>query len=512
VVVESRFAASPSGPVRYRVDGAGPRDVLLVSDPGEPYGQPGAAAFATFVGSLAAQGIRVVTLLDGPAGEAAGGDRRLAALRAVASAAEVHDAAMVGVATGAPVAAVAASGGEPWLARLILHDTFPAGDRGAWQLTAPEGLETPEASQTGSRTPAMSEEDRQDLAALESQLRRAGSSLEAAQRFWDRFRGATAPSPGSAAAVGSDLATTSLSPDTPPFARSLAPWRDLLGAGAGGLAGLIDELTRLEHHGAAPGSLGAIRVPTWVIEPGSETATATLGMEVAAAIPGARHAGVPGTSRWPWGGEVAGVLIDAIGPGRGGGVVALESAPATRPAERVLATVLFTDIVGSTERLTELGDAAWRELLVRHHAIVRGDLARHGGREVDNAGDGFMAVFEAPARGIRCALAVAADVAEIGLSVRCGLHTGECERIGGKIGGIAVHIGARIAGLAGAGEVLVSGTVRDLVAGSGIEFADRGAVELKGLPGTWPVYEVLAETIAGGAPDPAGQEEVGREH
>jgi class 3 adenylate cyclase len=503
VVVESRFAASPAGPIRYRVDGVGPRDVLLVSDPGEPYGAPGIEAFATFVGALAAHGIRVVTLLDGPAGESAGGDRRLSALRAVATAAEVRDAALVGVATGAPVAAVAASGHEPWLARLVLHDTFPAADRAAWQLAPPDAPGSslavpPGRAETGagSGLATLTDEDRREIAALEAQLRRAGSSMESARKLWDRFRGLVGSASGTAPAAGAD-------PSTPSLTRSLAPWRDLLGEG-GGLAGLIDELTRLERDGAAPGTLYAIRVPTWIIEPGSEAAAATLGMEVAAAIPGARHAAVRGTSRWPWAEETPPALLDAIVAPLAGGATARDAALPTQVADRVLATVLFTDIVGSTERLTELGDSAWRDLLERHHAIVRGDLARHGGREVDNAGDGFMATFEAPASGIRCALAITAEVAGIGLSVRCGLHTGECERIGQKVGGIAVHIGARIAGLAGAGEVLVSGTVHDLVAGSGITFADRGAVELKGLPGTWPIYQVLAKTTAGREPDLAG--------
>lgn len=158
--------------------------------------------------------------------------------------------------------------------------------------------------------------------------------------------------------------------------------------------------------------------------------------------------------------------------------------------DRVLATVLFTDIVDSTQRAVELGDRAWRELVQRHHAAVRSILARYRGTEVDTAGDGFFATFDGPARGIRCGKAIVESVRSVGLDVRAGLHTGEVELTGDAVRGIAVHTGARVASQAGAGEVLVSQTVRDLVAGSGIELEDRGAKELKGIPGEWRLYAV----------------------
>jgi class 3 adenylate cyclase/pimeloyl-ACP methyl ester carboxylesterase len=158
--------------------------------------------------------------------------------------------------------------------------------------------------------------------------------------------------------------------------------------------------------------------------------------------------------------------------------------------ERVLATVMFTDIAGSTAKLAELGDRGWRELLQQHHAVVRRQLVRFSGREIDTAGDGFFASFDGPARAIRCASAIVGGVRDLGLEVRAGLHTGECEVVDGKVGGIAVHIGARVASLAQPGEVLVSSTVKDLVAGSGLSFDDRGQHELKGLPGQWRVYAV----------------------
>lgn len=161
-----------------------------------------------------------------------------------------------------------------------------------------------------------------------------------------------------------------------------------------------------------------------------------------------------------------------------------------RPPDRVLSTVLFTDIVASTERAAELGDRRWRELLDRHDELVRREIERHQGHPVKSTGDGFLATFGGPARAIGCATAVAEQVRRLGIEIRAGLHTGECELRNGDVGGLAVHIGARVAGRAEAGEVLVSGTVKDLVVGSGIEFADRGAAELKGVPGEWRLYAV----------------------
>jgi pimeloyl-ACP methyl ester carboxylesterase len=158
--------------------------------------------------------------------------------------------------------------------------------------------------------------------------------------------------------------------------------------------------------------------------------------------------------------------------------------------DRVLATVLFTDIVDSSAQLAALGERAWRELLERHHGLVRRELQRFRGQEVDTAGDGFFASFDGPARGIRCASAIVDALGDLGLAVRAGLHTGECEIVDGKMAGIAVHTGARVASHADAGEVLVSSTVKDLVAGSGLAFEDRGAHELKGIPGEWRLYAV----------------------
>lgn len=158
--------------------------------------------------------------------------------------------------------------------------------------------------------------------------------------------------------------------------------------------------------------------------------------------------------------------------------------------ERILATVLFTDLVDSTATLASIGDSRWRTLIEQHHTVVRALLERFRGRELDTAGDGFLATFDGPARAIRCAKAIVEEVEHLGLRVRSGIHTGECDIVDSKLGGIAVHIGARVTALAGPGEVLTTSTVHDLVAGSGIAFADRGSHQLKGVPGDWRVYAV----------------------
>jgi DNA-binding NarL/FixJ family response regulator len=170
--------------------------------------------------------------------------------------------------------------------------------------------------------------------------------------------------------------------------------------------------------------------------------------------------------------------------------------PSPSDGDRILATVMFSDIVASTERAAEVGDRSWRALLDRHDALVRRELDAHGGREVKNTGDGFLAMFDAPARAIRCAVAIRDEVRGLGVEVRVGLHSGEVEVRGSDVGGIAVNIGARVADAAEAGEVVVSSTVRDLVAGSGIAFDDRGEQVLKGVPDRWRLFAVTDASVA----------------
>jgi class 3 adenylate cyclase len=207
------------------------------------------------------------------------------------------------------------------------------------------------------------------------------------------------------------------------------------------------------------------------------------GRYLAQNIPGARYIEFPGKDHLPFVGDNADEISDAIE----------EFLTGSRPpvaVDRVLATVLFTDSVGSTEKATALGDHRWRDLLDIHHATIRRNLGRFRGKEVKSTGDGILATFDGPARGVRCACAIAEEIRPLGIDIRAGLHTGECEMIGDDVRGIAVHIGARVAALAGAGEVLVSSTVKDLVAGSGLRFADRGNQALKGIPGEWRIYVV----------------------
>jgi pimeloyl-ACP methyl ester carboxylesterase len=201
-------------------------------------------------------------------------------------------------------------------------------------------------------------------------------------------------------------------------------------------------------------------------------------------IPGARLVDLPGADHLPWVAEPDAVL---------GEVEEFLTGVRTVPEpDRVLATILFTDMVGSTALAARLGDREWRELLERHHALVRRQLERFRGEEIETAGDGFVASFDGPARGIRCATAIAESVGALGLSIRAGLHTGEAELVDGKLAGIAVHIAARIAALAEADEVLVSSTVKDLVIGSRMAFTERGAHELKGVPSEWRLFAVDA--------------------
>jgi class 3 adenylate cyclase/esterase/lipase len=233
--------------------------------------------------------------------------------------------------------------------------------------------------------------------------------------------------------------------------------------------------------------LSSISVPTLVLHPlDDDVMEIGGGRYIAEHVPGAELVELPGADHGWW------VRREEIGREAERflrGIWDRGEWDVVEP-DRVLATVLFTDIVGSTAKLAELGDRRWRELIQEHHRLVRRQLARFSGREIDTAGDGFFASFDGPARAIRCACAISEAVRDLGLEVRAGLHTGECEVVDGKIGGIAVHIGARVAAEAAPGEVLVSSTVNDLVAGSGLRFSERGVVELKGVPGQWRLYSV----------------------
>ena len=258
---------------------------------------------------------------------------------------------------------------------------------------------------------------------------------------------------------------------------------------------------RMERMAASPGTLAlmhplaanlnvravlpTIRVPTLVLQHADNIALPpVMGKDIADHIPDAKYVELPGRNMYhfvePWRSSFKEIIEFLTGQ------------QAEVVDDRVLATVLFTDIVDSTRRAAEVGDRDWHALLDAHDAVVRAQLARFRGREVNTSGDGFLAMFDGPQRAIRCAMAIRDAVQALGIEVRAGLHTGECEIRGDDIGGIAVHIGARVSALAGPNEVLVSSTLRDLVIGSGLEFEDRGTHELKGVPGEWHLFAVAS--------------------
>jgi len=229
--------------------------------------------------------------------------------------------------------------------------------------------------------------------------------------------------------------------------------------------------------------LETLRVPTLVLHrTGDEVVPLELGRAIAEAIPGARFVELAGIDHIPWVGDGEAVLDEVE--------EFLTGARQAHEVDRAVATVMFTDIVDSTRRAGELGDRSWRELLDSHDRVTREQLERYRGREAKATGDGFLATFDGPARGINCAESIVRRVDSLGVAVRAGLHTGECELRGDDVGGIAVHIGARIGDLAAGGEILVSRTVRDLVVGSGIEFEERGTHQLKGVPGEWQLFAI----------------------
>jgi class 3 adenylate cyclase len=265
--------------------------------------------------------------------------------------------------------------------------------------------------------------------------------------------------------------------------------------------GFSRQLSRFQRYSVRPGAIGhfyrqsmeadvrevlpTIHVPTLVLNrSGNRIVAAELSREVASMIPDAKLVEVPGTDHLAFSEDID-VLLDEIEE--------FLTGARTRPdPDRVLTTVLFTDIVDSTTRASEMGDRRWRDLLDQHHQLVRAELERFRGREVGTSGDGFLATFDGPGRAVRCAQAMVDAVSPLGLEIRVGIHTGEVEVRGTDLGGLAVHIGARIAAIANGSEVLVSSTVKDLLAGSGVGFEDRGEHELKGVPGTWKLFAAIA--------------------
>jgi len=371
-------------------------------------------------------------------------ETRMDDIRAVMDAAGSERAAILGVSEGGPLALLFAASHPERVAALTLYattSTFVGDDDHPWSPTPEEW------------TAIIAERDR--------------ATFGTEQWFDEAFRG--------------------LSPSIADDPEMKAWWRRWVRFSTS--PGALADLRRINSKLDARRVLPSVSVPTLVLHPVDDTDWEfAAGKYIADRIPGAHLIELPGTDHGWW------VRPDQIGDNVEAFLQGIWERGEWQGPEpdRILATVLFTDIVDSTAKLAELGDRRWRELLTQHHARVRQQLARFRGREVDTAGDGFFASFDGPARAIRCASAIVDAVADLGIEVRAGLHTGECEQVDGKVGGIAVHIGARVAANAGAGEVVVSRTVRDLVAGSGIEFQDCGSAELKGIPGSWELFRVVA--------------------
>jgi class 3 adenylate cyclase/dienelactone hydrolase len=282
---------------------------------------------------------------------------------------------------------------------------------------------------------------------------------------------------------GTGTSLRSFGPSVAADERAVAAWARLerLSVSPAGIRTLLRDAAAIDVRHVLP----AVQTPTLVLHREGDLAIPmALGRYIADHIEGARFVALPGDDHLPTSGDIDALLgeVEEFVTGARHGA----------EPDRVLATVMFIDIIGSTALAAELGDRRWRELLDSWYALVRAELASFRGREIDSAGDGLLAAFDGPARAVRCAWAIIRAVRRIGVEMRAGVHTGECEVLGPKLSGIAVHIGARVSGLATAGEVLVSSTVRDLVAGSGIEFEDRGVHALKGVPGEWQLFAVAA--------------------
>jgi pimeloyl-ACP methyl ester carboxylesterase/class 3 adenylate cyclase len=442
---ETRYARSGEVKIAYQVVGDGPFDLVFV--PGYvthlelawklPNFGPSLAEMAAF--SRLIKFDKRGTGMSDPVSGAPTLETRMDDVRAVMDAVGSHRAALFGLSEGASMSALFAATYPERTAALVLRSPVA---RTLWAPDYPWGRTEDEYEREIERELRVYGPREDALATVRSLGRFDDDELEA---FLDYLRYGASP-------------------------------------------GMLEALLRMNEEIDIRQVLPAVRVPTLVLHGADdEIVPPEAARYLASRIPGARFVELPGVGHLALGGagdriwlETNRFLTDLWESGGWD-----EAEP-----ERMLATVLFTDIVDATRKALGLGDRAWRELLERHHSIVRRELTRFRGREIDTAGDGFFAAFDGPARAIRCACAVVDGVRELGIDVRAGLHTGECEVADGKISGIAVHTGARVTANARGGEVVVSSTVKDLVAGSGIEFEDRGLHELQGMPGEWRLYRV----------------------
>jgi len=441
--VEVQYAKSGDVNIAYQVTGEGPFDLVFVpglvshlefdrSTPGFAHVLDELASFSRLI-----QFDKRGTGMSDPVSGAPTLETRMDDVRAVMDAVGSRRAAFYGLSEGAAMSVLFAATYPERTAALVLRSAYP---RRMWAPDYPWGL----------TEQAYEREVERDLRIFSAD---ASEAVGALGRFDDE---------------------------------ELRWVRDLFRYGAS--PGSFEALHRMNKEIDVRHVLPAVRVPTLVLH-GSEDAIIPLEVAryIASRIPSARVVEMPGVGHLATGKAALAVVREIERFVRdvweAGGWE--EEEP-----DRVLATVLFTDIVGSTAKAVELGDRAWRELLERHHALIRRELTRFHGSELDVAGDGFFARFDGPARAVRCATAISESVRRLGIEVRAGLHTGECEVIEGKVGGVAVHIGARVAKEARPGEVLVSRTVKDLVAGSGLRFRERGTATLKGVTGEWQLFAV----------------------
>jgi class 3 adenylate cyclase len=440
---ETRYAKGPGGNIAYQVVGDGPVDLVVVpgwfSHVDLLWGDPGWTTFVSDFASFA----RVIlydkrgTGLSDPVEGVPTLESRVDDLRAVMEAAGSERAALFGLSEGGPISVVFAASYPERVHALVLYGTYATG---------------------------CDEEDGSAARAKWIQLRR---KIHDSIDHWGEGRTVdwAAPSVSRSALYRRAVGTFERAGMSPRMAR--LTWDAVVSR--------VDVRDILE----------SVHVPTLVLHRKGDAIPVEYGRELAEKIPGARLVELDGIDHFPSVGDTKSITGEVE--------EFLTGHRHEHPPDRVLATVLFTDIVDSTRQAVALGDRGWRELLEHHDAITREEIARFQGREVKHTGDGFLATFDGPTRAVRCATALAERIPELGIDVRSGLHTGECELRGTDIGGIAVHIGARIAALAGPREVLVSSTVKDLVNGSGIAFEDRGTHELKGVPAQWNLFAPVGE-------------------
>ena len=445
----TRYAKAPDGvSIAYQVYGDGPRDLVWVpgwvSNLEENWAEPTMARFFEGLGSFARLILfdkRGTGLSDRVPDTAMPTlEQRISDVRTVCEAVGSAHASLLGVSEGAPMCALYAATEPDRTTSIILLGGYA---RRMVDVDYPAGLQSEEFE----------------------------AWVEEITAHWGEPVGIEARAPSMA--------------NDPRFRESWARWLRLSASPAAVVA-----LVRMNAQIDVRAILGSIRVPTLVLHRvGDLTIPLAAGRYLAEHIPGARMVELPGDDHIPWLGDVESVL---------GEIEEFLTGIRHRTAhDQVVATVLFTDIVDSTRRAAELGDQRWADLLAAHHVRVREQLARDGGREIATAGDGFLAIFEGPARAVRCALSLVERLRPLGLEIRAGVHTGEVNIGGDDVGGLAVHIGARIAALADPGEVLVSRTVKDLTAGSGVAFVPRGSHVLKGVPDEWQVYSAAAPPVRG---------------